>query len=863
MDLLYFPSDVTIPNNATHNDDGTITWTTTTKPDNVPENATQNADGSWTWTEKKDQDPGLTGFTPVGDPSVIMESTEDGKLRETITQKYKNENGDTYTKVTEIIKEPGQNTAGQEPDETDTAITVTTTTTEKTETTTVKPGTVEVTMDPVERPENSPINQEDFDVTGATVTIKNGSDGKYNADVKIGLSGKLQGDGSVTVTVKVDGKEYTTTLDKVDESGNYTLSGITLEGLDEGAEQNISVTITGQQIKEIVTPGNGSTAPDNMTPETQPGKVVTIGYDSKNGIVTAVEGTDSNKIKEVHEFLGTLEVTNDFAIYADEYGQSIDHIDGNICVNKLTNSHQEKENGTNIRIPDLSQCGPKGATNEERQELLNDYVYNGFSYVGTSTATGVSVTSNTVKQENGKFSDGATLVTGENVTVLDSTNNKFDVVKLESTMFGEDGKLTAEAKAELTEGHPELAHLDEAIDIVNNLNEIAKEGQDLIGDAGNGGVAGDEAKLAATIKYLSETKDLTSSDVISLTVSIDTLTTSNGDYGTQYFSKLIDANKSGATIIINVDMEDEEKTSDVTLLPYFANGVDNYDGNAANLVWNFGDHEGTITFANQTVGRIVAPKALLKLNGGIQAGNAVGRIVSHGYDNGNNYQGEIHMAVPSDKDKHDWPKPDKPQTETVTTNLTVRLTVKVDGGEKIITTEGGSNTVKIESVTTNTYEKPEVPTPPDDKPGGDIPGPGPGPGSKPDPKPEPQPEPEPPVVDVPDEDVPLIPTPEPEPTLPDKPDDANTPNVPDIDIPDDDVPLSANPNVPTLDIPDGNVPLASVPGTDDGLVEIEEEEVPLAEVPQTGDTFASWALLAALSLCGVTALALPGKRKER
>lgn len=221
------------------------------------------------------------------------------------------------------------------------------------------------------------------------------------------------------------------------------------------------------------------------------------------------------------------------------------------------------------------------------------------------------------------------------------------------------------------------------------------------------------------------------------------------------------------------------------------------------------------------------------------------------------------MAVPSDKDKHDWPKPDKPQTETVTTNLTVRLTVKVDGGEKIITTEGGSNTVKIESVTTNTYEKPEVPTPPDDKPGGDIPGPGPGPGSKPDPKPEPQPEPEPPVVDVPDEDVPLIPTPEPEPTLPDKPDDANTPNVPDIDIPDDDVPLSPNPNVPTLDIPDGNVPLASVSGTDDGLVEIEEEEVPLAEVPQTGDTFASWALLAALSLCGVTALALPGKRKER
>lgn len=289
-----------------------------------------------------------------------------------------------------------------------------------------------------------------------------------------------------------------------------------------------------------------------------------------------------------------------------------------------------------------------------------------------------------------------------------------------------------------------------------------------------------------------------------------------------------------------------------------------YDGNAANLIWNFGDHEGNITFDCHTAGRVVAPKALLHLNAGIQAGNAVAQTVTHG--------GEIHMAVPSDK--HDWPKPDKPQTETqtVTTNLTVSLTVKVDGGEKIITTQGGSNTVKIESVTTNTYEKPNVPTPPpDDDPGGDIPGPGPGPGSnpnpKPDPKPEPEPEPEPPV-EIEDPDVPLTPTPEPEPDFPDDP-DANTPNVPDVpdvDIPDDDVPLAPKPNLPdypTVSILDNDVPMASVPSTDDGLVEIEEEEIPLADVPQTGDTFGSWALLAALSLCGVTALALPGKRKER
>lgn len=852
------PSDVTIPDGVKPAENGTITWTTTTKPDNVPENATKNADGSWTWTEKKDQDPGLTGFTAVGDPSVIMEPTEDGMIRETITQEYKNENGDTYTKVTQIIKEPGQNTTGKEPDKTETAITITTTTTEKTETTTVKPGTVEVTMNPVDR-DNTNISKEDFDVTGATVTIKNGSDGTYNADVQIGLSGSLKPDGTVTVTVKgPDGTVYKTTLSEVDENGNYTLSGINLGGLTEDQEKQISVTITGQQIKEIVTPGNGSTAPDNMTPETQPGKVVTIGYDSESGKVTQITATEQNKIQGVHDFLGTLEVTNDFAIYADKYGNSnCGHIDGNICVNDV-------EHYTTITIKG-SQYGPQGSN---KQEISTNYAVNGFSYVRDVEGEKKIQMSSEVNSNHfvdGKLTDVATLVVGsQDITVDNQGANSFDVVYLEN------GKLKEE---DLT-AHPELENLQDAMKITENLSAIAAEGQDLIGDAGNGGSDGDKAKLLAAIDYL-KNQEVTSSDVISLTLSIDTLTNppSGDDWNTfkdekeearGCISELIAANTAGATIIINVDMEGKDKKTNVTIKPNFGNWVGDYDGNAANLIWNFGDHEGNITFDCHTAGRVVAPKALLHLNAGIQAGNAVAQTVTHG--------GEIHMAVPSDK--HDWPKPDKPQTETqtVTTNLTVSLTVKVDGGEKIITTQGGSNTVKIESVTTNTYEKPNVPTPPpDDDPGGDIPGPGPGPGSnpnpKPDPKPEPEPEPEPPV-EIEDPDVPLTPTPEPEPDFPDDP-DANTPNVPDVpdvDIPDDDVPLAPKPNLPdypTVSIPDNDVPMASVPSTDDGLVEIEEEEIPLADVPQTGDTFGSWALLAALSLCGVTALALPGKRKER
>lgn len=858
------PSDVTIPDGVKPAEDGTITWTTTTKPDNVPGNATQNADGSWTWTEKKDNLPDLSEFTPVGDPRVLMEPTEDGMIRETITQEYKNENGDTYTKVTEIIKEPNQDTAGKEPDKTETAITITTTTTDKTETTTVKPGTVEVTMNPVDR-DNTNISKEDFDVTGATVTIKNGSDGTYNADVQIGLSGSLKPDGTVTVTVKgPDGTVYKTTLSEVDENGNYTLSGINLGGLTEDQEKQISVTITGQQIKEIVTPGNGSTAPDNMTPETQPGKVVTIGYDSERGKVTQITATEQNKIQGVYDFLGALEVTNDFAIYADKYGNSnCGHIDGNICVNDV-------EHYTTITIKG-SQYGPQGSN---KQEISTNYAVNGFSYVGDVEGEKKIQMSSEVNSNHfvdGKLTDVATLVVGsQDITVDNQGANSFDVVYLEN------GKLKEE---DLT-AHPELENLQDAMKITENLSAIAAEGQDLIGDAGNGGSDGDKAKLLAAIDYL-KNQEVTSSDVISLTLSIDTLTNppSGDDWNTfkdekeearGCISELIAANTAGATIIINVDMEGKDKKTNVTIKPNFGNWVGDYDGNAANLIWNFGDHEGNITFDCHTAGRVVAPKALLHLNAGIQAGNAVAQTVTHG--------GEIHMAVPSDK--HDWPKPDKPQTETqtVTTNLTVSLTVKVDGGEKIITTQGGSNTVKIESVTTNTYKpvEPEPVDPPAPGPGGEDPEPDkpdtpdkPTTPDKPDPKPTPTPEP--PEVEIPDPDVPLTPAPEeptPDPEFPDDP-DANTPNVPDVpdvDIPDDDVPLAPKPNLPdypTVSIPDNDVPMASVPSTDDGLVEIEEEEIPLADVPQTGDTFGSWALLAALSLCGVTALALPGKRKER
>ena len=59
-----------------------------------------------------------------------------------------------------------------------------------------------------------------------------------------------------------------------------------------------------------------------------------------------------------------------------------------------------------------------------------------------------------------------------------------------------------------------------------------------------------------------------------------------------------------------------------------------------------------------------------------------------------------------------------------------------------------------------------------------------------------------------------------------------------------------------VDIPEEEVPLIEAPEE----VEIPEEDVPLADVPKTGDISAMWHAVTLLSACGLAILAL--RRKE-
>ncbi len=772
----------------------------TVQPDDVPENAEKNEDGSYTWTETVTEGSGPV-TTPCENPPTEEEladrphktlSAEDIKdkdgnvIGQKVVEEYTLADGTIYHKVSETY-----GPADGVPDETrtETQATQTTTTEATTQTTTVKPTTVTVQMSEVTRKEDANgnvIGTNLFDVQGATIVVKDSGDGSYAADVKLKLSGTFNANGGVTLTMtKLDGTTQEVTLGEVNADGTYTLEGIQVGDLTDGQEKTVKVTLTGKQIQTIT---QTSQKPSGSK------QFVNIG-------TTGVETVDTADAEKIQKFLDELEITKDFVIYADSCNQTIGHIDGNICINELDTG----------KLTDITLPHPYGPNKDG--SLQEDYITNGYSYVGqVNGSSQIKVTGQQYTDENGK-KELATLVVGNTVNtdpaanvIKDQTNNSFDIVKLES-----DGSL----KKEDAEKHPELADLADAINIDQNLIDIANAGQALASGTYTDTIAQDEAKLVAAKDLLAK-GTLGKGDVVSVTIGIDTLTDSNNINNfnnNKYIGELLKSNKKGATIIINVNMSHASST-EVSINKQM-HDVDDYDGNAARLIWNFGDYAGTIKFegnCDYVVGRVVAPKAALKVSA-IQSGSAVGKSV---------YQtnGEFHMAV---ADAHEEPDITT-TTKEVETELEISLIVKVDSGEKTTVTDGGGSFKEIESILTQ-YNKPKDPIenpPAPENPDPENPKPDPDPDPDPDPRPDPDPDPDDPVVDIPDDPTPLTDTP-------------NDPRPEDL-----------------LDIPDEDVPLADIP----------DEEVPLADVPATGDISNLWYALVMMSAFGLLALSFTGKRRK-
>ncbi len=670
-------------------------------PDDVINPETDPTTGNVSWTVTTDEGGTETIKENVQLPDTskmtLTKSTEDtvtkdGKKYLMTVETYESENEDgktTYTKTTyECIDTEGEKDESAKPATTATQTNITKPTTE---TTTVEPGTVTVQMNPVENipVSNGGIDPSDFKLTGATVTIKGNAKDGYAADIQLNLTSNLGKDGSMTVILTDEaGKEYAVNLDHFNEEGHYTLTGIPL-GTESG-EKQISLTLTGKQLKEIAdsTSSGGSTDSGETGGETSGEKHF---YNMDSGTETNPVKTElsPDKAQQVQAFLDSLKITEDFVVYADVYAptnQNINHIDGNICVNEMNKL------GDYTCIELNHDYGPGNSS-----DCKEDYVLNGYSYIGQlNDGAKIAVGNNTFKtNEDTHQQELATLVLGNSV----STENAFGYLNnADYVQLDPEGNL----KADDLEKHPELASLQQAMQIDTNLTNIARTGQALIDEEYNSTYDKDTAKLEAAKQLLID-KALGKDDVMSITIGIGTLTSNNDDFNhTDYISNLINANTNGATIIINVDMSSISPDTMIVEIDKKMNGVSAYDGLAAHVIWNFGEYDGTLHFQDGTpfAGKVIAPKVTLELNE-IRSGSAVGRNVFH-----NN---ELHMAVPGNP-TIPTPTTPEPKYEEVETTLKTNLIINIINGKETTSIGVGDSITRFESETIEHYTTPDNPS---------------------------------------------------------------------------------------------------------------------------------------------------------
>ena len=468
----------------------------------------------------------------------------------------------------------------------------------------------------------------------------------------------------------------------LDSNGNkqYTDSKTVTEGNTVETTTTTDTTTT----QETTTTTDKLTNAEDATNKT----VYTVGADGNQVEMTE---EDANKVKD---FLNDLNVTSDFAIYADTLKEPIDHEDGNIAVNEL-------DKNTTVMNKEGAQYGG--------EQNAKDYALDGYSYIGNTTNGAVISTSS--NQNDGE--ERSTLVVGNkdnvivNITEESGTANHFDVEKLDPSMYDENGDLTAEAVAKLTGDHAELSNIKEVIAINKNLDTISEAGEAITSayeTAGTKTVDEDVKQLVAATDLLTKTdnegnKIIGKDDVLSIDIGIDTLKSGNCENtnlmnNNDYLSRLINNNTSGAKIIINVLIGDGSEDGASVTIDKLMNGVTAYDGDAAHLVWNFGDYAGTVKFTGTVSGVIVAPKASVSLNAGIQSGRIVAKEVSQ--------NGEIHMAVTGNH-----------QTTTTTTT-----TVKSRGTSTSTSTRRNEGTVKytykgVPATTPTDPTTPDVPVTPE------------------------------------------------------------------------------------------------------------------------------------------------------
>ena len=587
---------------------------------NLSEDAVKDKDGNYTWTEQSEVpadekptdeelevDTSKLEFLGESEPTYIKNDKGD-IIAEEVTTTYKlDEHGSTYTvthrkhyvfdengvriededKLEEDSSKPSR--PGNDADRTPTK----TTTPEKVEHT-VTPGTVTVKMDASKKSSNTDADAKPIlpEVHGATVVVKNGENGKYNANITLHLSAQINPDlDNVKLLVTVPGKDPQEVSFKYspakDGKTDYILDDIEVE---DGKE--IQLSLTGQQIQQIA----------EKTEQ-------------------AVEAVDKNKAAGwAANFLYSdgktgLGDAGWFDIFAKTYTAGSFDTNANVAVNKLIFSEGKQVIGIGDHLKS------EGGTDKL------DYSYRDLSYIGSFDNNGhITIQGN----QNDLLKNGSHLILGDGYTVKDTwgDSKSFSVTKKEKgkeiavTISGnkEEKVWTAENPIDFDHAMEKLTDYAKTLQQEKDTTNLVRESE----GSNHYSVASGSTKIG-------------DSNVRVVSIGIDVLTSSKWSGNDIIFQNLGDAVEKVLVNVTGLENYGADSVQNIFVNNRPNNNQDTWSPNNSNILFNFGDYNGTLNFQNKTwYGSVLAPMANVLMCSPQAPFN--GKVIANSVTRGNNEQ---------------------------------------------------------------------------------------------------------------------------------------------------------------------------------------------------------------------------------
>lgn len=567
----------------------------------IPEDAIENEDGSYTWTELEtdvtgdlleEEIPDVSGLRPdsVSEPKYIYD--ENGRIiAEEITYTFSlDDNGTTYTvthrihwvydenneRIPEEHLEPDTTKPLRPENESDRTPNHTTSYVENIYT--ITPGTVTVKMNTEKTAARLAAHSSALPkITGSTVLLKNGVNGKYNANIDLHLSDPIVST-SDSITVQIQHHNGTTENHEVQitDKTDYTLPNIeladgekfTLKLIDEESEGGS--TGTPADPDEIA--GNKEWAADFLYSDGKTG----LGDAGWYGIFAKTYTADPG-------YWGA---------------NGVFHSNANIAVETLNFNSLNQIVGIGDHITHNNGSAGTSAL---------DYSYRDLSYIGSFSESGrIHIEGNTNAQ---LLPHGSYLILGGGFEIgQNQSNSNTPVIDVQS------GSTT------VTVDSNKPIHILNAIQPINfdrALTQLNSYAVNLKAQADTLPVDESNKNVNGTIRIncASKTRNADGYKVVSLDINDLCNTTMNGGHGMHFIFDGM--NESSDKVLVNVT--GLEKLNSKEALTFTANirpnnNQNEWSANNANILFNFGDYAGTLDFTGTTwLGSVLAPKAHVKI----------------------------------------------------------------------------------------------------------------------------------------------------------------------------------------------------------------------------------------------------------